>query len=386
MSRATRWFAIVSCGLAIALVAVIVSSDALYFVSGFLLMIPLGASLYGWLSLQSVSVLCRSALPVHAGETIEIPIEVVNHGTFPRFNLEVTLTFDPAFVASTILPFVAGHGKAQAICRLTAPRRGLFNLQGILLKHLDPLNLSSVRRRVAGAGEVVVYPRRLEVELSPILNGLSLGSDSSSHNRGSMSGTDFFGIRPYQPGDEWRRIHWPTTARTGSLTVVEREALSSHSLALVIDLSAAAASLEVLISAAARLAEDTVRRSGILYIVLLNADGRVSLALRHSLDAPTAFEALGRIDPTQTPPGDPVEDLPSLLGWGPSLILFTDHLDERTAAVTQVCRRAGWAGAVLLQEDHSEDAVSRPSSALPVWLLHHETDERGYYVEPAAGR
>ena len=34
-------------------------------------------------------------------------------------------------------------------------------------------------------------------------------------------GDDFYGVREYAPGDELRRVHWRTTARTGTLAVAE---------------------------------------------------------------------------------------------------------------------------------------------------------------------
>jgi uncharacterized protein (DUF58 family) len=38
------------------------------------------------------------------------------------------------------------------------------------------------------------------------------------------------GVRPYQPQDEFRRIHWPATARTGALQVKEYQPVSAQAL------------------------------------------------------------------------------------------------------------------------------------------------------------
>ena len=54
------------------------------------------------------------------------------------------------------------------------------------------------------------------------------------------SGTDFHGVREYQPGDELRHVHWRTTARTGTLSVAEYEQGASRDAVIALDLSRAA--------------------------------------------------------------------------------------------------------------------------------------------------
>jgi uncharacterized protein (DUF58 family) len=51
-------------------------------------------------------------------------------------------------------------------------------------------------------------------------------------------GQDYLGIREYRPGDTLRQVHWPSSARRGSLMVREYEQERPQRLALVIDTSA----------------------------------------------------------------------------------------------------------------------------------------------------
>ncbi|HWV45072.1 MAG TPA: DUF58 domain-containing protein, partial [Nitrospira sp.] len=51
---------------------------------------------------------------------------------------------------------------------------------------------------------------------------LTMGPEQSVDRRGH--GNDLYNLRLYQAGDDSRKIHWPTTARTAQLTVRETEA------------------------------------------------------------------------------------------------------------------------------------------------------------------
>ena len=46
---------------------------------------------------------------------------------------------------------------------------------------------------------------------------------------------DVLGTRPFRNGDSLRRIHWPQTARTGSLVVCERQAPATSAIRIVVD-------------------------------------------------------------------------------------------------------------------------------------------------------
>ena len=50
-------------------------------------------------------------------------------------------------------------------------------------------------------------------------------------------GPDYLGIREYRPGDSMRHVHWPSTARTGTVMVREFEEEQTRRLAIVLDAS-----------------------------------------------------------------------------------------------------------------------------------------------------
>jgi uncharacterized protein (DUF58 family) len=55
----------------------------------------------------------------------------------------------------------------------------------------------------------------------------------SAPRRGT--GPEFLGVREYRPGDSMRHVHWPSTARTGTVMVREFEEERTRRIAIVVD-------------------------------------------------------------------------------------------------------------------------------------------------------
>ena len=117
----------------------------------------------------------------------------------------------------------ATHRVASAI-ELDAGRRGRLQVEAILAVSGWPLGIFTAERRLPLAQTIVVNPRYCvprPAERAGIREPIG-----ASSRRGA--GDQFLGLRQYQPGDSQRRIHWPTTARTGELMVIDT-ALESNS-------------------------------------------------------------------------------------------------------------------------------------------------------------
>ena len=120
-------------------------------------------------------------------------------------------------------------------------------------------------------------------------------------------GTEFAGIRPFQPGDRLRRIHWPRSLRTGALHVTSTWADHDRHVVLVFDarndvgvsegIDGAASSLDTTVRAAGALAEHHLRRGDRVALHVLGARAVASVPpatgmrhLRRVLDALTSIE------------------------------------------------------------------------------------------------
>jgi uncharacterized protein (DUF58 family) len=93
---------------------------------------------------------------------------------------------------------------------------------------------------------------------------------------------DFHGVREHQPGDPLRRVHWPTTARTGRLAVVEFERAFQRDVVIALDASRGTeygagreTTLEYAVKAAATLVDRTLQAGG--GVSLVTQAGRVDV-------------------------------------------------------------------------------------------------------------
>ena len=179
---------------------------------------------------------------------------------------------------------------AEAAYVATHPAEG--RVSRLLAAGLPDLEISPRRwgRRVLGQERVAFATRWAGYRWGPVtLPGLQMqvlpgptaytsraetpqpkGLVGAHRSARSGSGTEFAGIREFQPGDRLRRINWRISSRTRGLHATTTRAEEDAGILLVIDADAdhgrsggvdgAASSLDLTVRAAAALAENAVRR------------------------------------------------------------------------------------------------------------------------------
>ncbi len=105
---------------------------------------------------------------------------------------------------------------------LIATRRGRLHLEGVCVGTEFPFGLFRKQTFYPIEDMMVVCPEIKPLDESVLRGLLTAGPEQSINRRGS--GNDLYNLRLYQAGDDSRKIHWPTTARTSQLTVRETEA------------------------------------------------------------------------------------------------------------------------------------------------------------------
>jgi uncharacterized protein (DUF58 family) len=204
---------------------------------------------------------------VHAGSPSRIELEVTNQGTQPTPVLRIVDAVSGTRGADLGLAPIFPGGRARAAYRLPTERRGIIGIGPLDVVLNDPFGLTEVRVRGAERTELTVYPRIDPIVGLPETSGHDPEAASESPTSLGQAGEEFFALRPFQIGDELRRVHWPSTARFDELLVRQTELPWQGRATVLLDLRAEVqtdASLDLSVSAAASVLT-AARRDGDLF-------------------------------------------------------------------------------------------------------------------------
>ncbi|MEM7624400.1 MAG: DUF58 domain-containing protein [Planctomycetota bacterium] len=125
---------------------------------------------------------------------------------------------------------------AQTAAPCRPQRRGKLRFEQIEVSTSFPFGVIHKTVMFVQENDVQVFPHLYRARRQ-LLGSLTAGGVDSAQtlDRGGGGG-DFFGVRPYRPGDSPRNIDWKRTARTGELVARELTMPSPPLLNLVLDL------------------------------------------------------------------------------------------------------------------------------------------------------
>lgn len=148
-------------------------------------------------------------------QSVDVTVTVTNQGT----NLQETLVEDLVPAGLTV-----GSGSSRHMVRLpkgasftfaytvSGPRGG-YVFEGVQAQVSDPLGVRSSVVRVEAKGRLFVMPPLLRVRNIVIRPRRTRVYAGTIPSRAGGSGTEFFGVREYQPGDPPHSINWRASAR-----------------------------------------------------------------------------------------------------------------------------------------------------------------------------
>ena len=295
-------------GLFVAIVAVLFSIPSLYLMAAILFLIPFVSYLMGWLMLGGLT--CERTLPLSAtaGEAMPLTYRLGNTSRLPKFYLQVrdTLPRGLGFVGSPP-PLVLGLWPGEegtARCQIEARRRGVFLLGPVHIYSTDPLGLQPFAQKMMQTSELTVYPAVLPIQGSWLRGAASQGWRGAASALTRGMGDDFYGVREYGPGDELRRVHWRTTARTGTLAVTEYAQTVTLDITLALDLSREAylgtgegedGALECAVTLAATLADDLLRHGHVVRLLTAGERADQAMPANSPQEMPRLLETLARV-------------------------------------------------------------------------------------------
>ncbi|MBI2168972.1 MAG: DUF58 domain-containing protein [Actinobacteria bacterium] len=278
---------------------------------------------------------------LYAGATAEASIELVNLGTRHTPVLSVTDRFTGRREARFAVPPLRSGESARGAYRIPTARRGVFAIGPLRVGVTDPLGL--IRRAVQAdpKEQVTVYPRVEPVAALPLTAGRDLVGGAVNDFSRSRAGTEFHSLREYQVGDDLRRVHWRSTARTGQLMIREHDVPWQTRATLLLDDrsgGSAPAAFERMVEAAASVATALHQRRSILRLLTSSGlDTGFGTGHEHF---ETIMERLAVADPTGQDRFDDVAARLHRQAATGALVVFTGELGGDGAGGGRASRRS----------------------------------------------
>jgi len=146
---------------------------------------------------------------------VDVTVTVINHGP----TLEEVLLTDVLPAGLTVRSGFNRHllklpkGESYTFAYTVSGPRGGYAFETLELKINDHLAVSSLKVRLEAKGRLFVLPpvtRVRDIAIRPRRTRVYAGTIPA---RAGGAGTDFFGVRDYQPGDPPNAINWRASAR-----------------------------------------------------------------------------------------------------------------------------------------------------------------------------
>ena len=304
---------------------------------------------------------------VYAGAPSRVEVAVRNGGTrgtpVLRLRDPVSGTRGAELLVSPLRP----GASARAAYRLPTERRGILEIGPLEVTVADPFGLTSATTTAAGTAQLTVYPPIDDVAPVPQTHGHDPHAGAEHPNALTMQGEDFYALRPYVVGDDLRRVHWRATARHDELMVRQDELPWQGRVTIVADVRRStntAESLELVISAAASIANASWRRRDLVRMV--TSEGTDSGYVAGHAHVEAIMEHLATV---QAAPGGSlahVLDAVGRTGHGGALVAVVAGVpDSELDILARVRGGFGLVTTVLFEPGSYGKAAIRPSRAGP---------------------
>ncbi|MNE16912.1 hypothetical protein D3C80_1098720 [compost metagenome] len=209
------------------LTAINYQNSLAYGLAFLLLSLFLVAILHTYRNLGGLRLTSLGAVPVFVGEQVCFRVRLDGEGR-ERRAIGVGWTEEQLGHAD-----VHADGAEELVLVLPAERRGWLRPGRLRVESRFPLGLLVAWSWLDLDMAALVYPRPLSADM-PLVPGPA--DDEEEGVRPSGHGVDDYqGLRPYQPGDSRRRMHWKAYSRGQGLLVKDFTALSGRNLWLDFD-------------------------------------------------------------------------------------------------------------------------------------------------------
>jgi uncharacterized protein (DUF58 family) len=289
LSLTLRGRGLVAVGLVAAVLGVLAGQRDLMRVGALLLALPclaLAVLARGRVRLSCTRELSRTSVPEGGEVQVQLRVENVSRLTTGLLllsdRLPRALGDSPRFLLAPVQPGRAG----EVSYAVRGGLRGRYEVGPLSVRLADPFGLCELVRVFPGALPLVVTPA---VEALPAvrLGGDRAAAGESGSRSMAAAGDEDFSTREWRQGDDLRKVHWRSTARTGELMVRQEEQLSRARAVLLVDArprahtgSGAASTLEAAVRAVASVGVHVLRGGTGLRLLPVGAAGPAEEAPR----------------------------------------------------------------------------------------------------------
>jgi uncharacterized protein (DUF58 family) len=172
---------------------------------------------------------------VHSGEVARVELQAVNNGRRRSPQLSLHDPVGGTKGARLLLAPLRVGESAVAAYRLPTTRRGRVDVGPLTVTVTDPFHLAKMQAIGAPRAELVVLPR-----IDPIAPPAGAGGRDprAAFDQASAlgrTGSEFHSLRPYVIGDDLRRVHWASSARSDELMIRVDEVDSEGRCLVLVD-------------------------------------------------------------------------------------------------------------------------------------------------------
>lgn len=173
-----------------------------------------GTFVFSRCNLRRLAVSLRAPSRVYADAPFEVQVLFDDRRTLlDAFGIRIDLKFAGQVDVQTYAPWTAAGSSSKVRLRGSVPGRASVEEHNYTLESITPLGLFHVKASGSTSHKILVFPRPLmprELFTQGALHDASLLPGSTPGNAPGEPR----GIRPWQPGDPAKHIHWPSSMRS----------------------------------------------------------------------------------------------------------------------------------------------------------------------------
>jgi uncharacterized protein (DUF58 family) len=369
----TRGWALLGAGSAFAVLWWVFGDPELLLVGGFLIIGAVTALLYVRYHTPNVALSRRLGSPaVHDGDSTMVTLRVDNRSRRTLPQLRLSDEVNRLGLAEFEIAALPGRERATASYRVTCSPRGVYRVGPARGHVTDPLGLAELPTPEGPVDRIVVYPAVESLSGLPMVKGRDPVAQAARPEQNPRGGEDFYTLREYHLGDDLRRIHWPSYAKTDELMIRQMETPWQSRALVLLDVRTSAyesaAAFETAVSGAASI---------INHLVRAGFDADLWAGEANTVDAARYASAMERLALVQRDPAIDIRSVATRIrhtGGGGALVLVTGVPDREMLAVQR-----------LLAHDYGNTILMSVSSTTPQTVIgFHRAGAVTVTVEPGA--